>query len=453
MSTRQDLGRSAAEGRPQMASSRRLLTTLMTVALVLTVLAPTASGATEAIRTNSEFNTTALPANDDGSTGLVDIGFPVDFFGTTRTQLYVNNNGNVTFDSALAAYTPFNLLTTNRQIIAPFFADVDTRGVGSGLTRYGQGTVDGRPAFGVNWIDVGYYSQKVNKRNSFQLVLIDRSDTGPGNFDIEFNYSKIEWETGDAFSSGGTNGLGGNSARAGWSNGSTAAQELSGSAVNRAFLDANLTTGLIHNSLNSNVLGRYVFNVREGIPEPVDQTPPSCQVDALLSGPPAQLRVRTQDLESGIASIQVTRQTNLTVAIGPFTPGTTDPVMVTGTKIDNSKRAQLELRVTDVAGNQTVCDPVHTLEVRATGQPVTNVYDEIPEEEGTITIDNNTPGLQRLDVEVNGTLWKVTGLKDGQSRTLDVSSAMQPGDDNVVKLTAHGRPGGSADVWIWDGIN
>jgi hypothetical protein len=186
---------------------------------------------------------------------------------------------------------------------------------------------------------------------------------------------------------------------------------------------------------------------------PTDTTPPSCQVDALLAGPPAQLRVRTQDLGSGIASIQVTRQTNLTVDIAPFTPGTTDPVMVTGTKIDNAKKAQLVLMVTDVAGNQTVCDPVHTLEIRATGKPLTNVYDEIPEEEGTITIDNNTPGLQRLDVEVNGTVWKVTGLKDGQSRTLDVSSAMQPGDDNVVKLTAHGRPGGAADVWIWDGIN
>jgi len=40
------------------------------------------------------FNSSTLPANDDGSTGLVSIGFSANFFGTTYTSLYVNNNGN-----------------------------------------------------------------------------------------------------------------------------------------------------------------------------------------------------------------------------------------------------------------------------------------------------------------------------------------------------------------------
>jgi hypothetical protein len=30
-----------------------------------------------------------------------------------------------------------------------------------------------------------------------QIILIERSDTGPGNLDIEFNYDRIRWETGD----------------------------------------------------------------------------------------------------------------------------------------------------------------------------------------------------------------------------------------------------------------
>jgi hypothetical protein len=63
---------------------------------------------------------------------------------------------------------------------------------------YGSGTADGRQAFGVNWIDVGYFSSRTDKLNQFQLVLIDRSDTGAGNFDIEFNYGNILWETGEA---------------------------------------------------------------------------------------------------------------------------------------------------------------------------------------------------------------------------------------------------------------
>ena len=40
------------------------------------------------------FDTSAIAANDDGSTGLVPLGFSADFAGTVYTQVYVNNNGN-----------------------------------------------------------------------------------------------------------------------------------------------------------------------------------------------------------------------------------------------------------------------------------------------------------------------------------------------------------------------
>jgi hypothetical protein len=91
--------------------------------------------------------------------------------------------------------------------------------------------------------------------------LVDRSDQGAGDFDIIFNFDQIEWETGDA--SGGTDGLGGSSARAGYSNGTTTSLELPGSAVNGALLDTS-PTGLVHNSRSSVVNGRYVFEVRGG---------------------------------------------------------------------------------------------------------------------------------------------------------------------------------------------
>jgi hypothetical protein len=213
-----------------------------------------------------------LPGNDDLSTGAVDIGFTANFFGLNFNQLFVNNNGNVTFDSPLSTFTPFNLTSTGRQIIAPFFGDVDTR-PGNPVT-YGQTNVGGRQAFVVNWDNVGYFSFGTNRTNSFQLVMIDRSDTGSGNFDFEFNFDQVQWEAGGA--SGGRGGLGGNSARVGFSNGTGAPGsffELPGSAVNGAFLDTNLSTGLIYNSLNSNVDGRYLFAARSGqietsIPEP-----------------------------------------------------------------------------------------------------------------------------------------------------------------------------------------
>lgn len=218
-----------------------------------------------------------LPRNDDGSTGLVNIGFDVNFFGTTYDQLYVNNNGNVTFNSSMYIYTPFNLSgATGNPIIAPFFADVDTRGTTNGSLPvvYGNGTFEGRNAFFVNYLNVGYYPGETDKLNSFQMLLVDRADTGVGNFDIVFNYDRILWETGSA--SGGSNGFGGASARVGYNNAEALPTfyELTGSGVNGAFLDSNLATGLIHNSIGSNVLGRYVFAAREGevtpgaVPEP-----------------------------------------------------------------------------------------------------------------------------------------------------------------------------------------
>ncbi|PCH84502.1 MAG: hypothetical protein COB89_04495 [Piscirickettsiaceae bacterium] len=189
---------------------------------ILILVALLFTGGANAAAVVSGFNSNTLAANDDGSTGAVNIGFTTNFFGLSFTQLFVNNNGNVTFDSRLSAFTPFDLTSTGRQIIAPFFGDVDTRNAGSPVT-YGVGTFNAMTAFGVNWVDVDYYSSSAShtNRNSFQLILVDRSDVAAGDFDIIFNYDQIEWETGTA-SSGNSDGLGGNSARAGFSNGTGA---------------------------------------------------------------------------------------------------------------------------------------------------------------------------------------------------------------------------------------
>jgi hypothetical protein len=234
---------------------------LPVLAIFAITLAQASPGNAASVRPDTGFTNNILQRNDDGSTGAVSIGLSANFFGTTYQSAFVNNNGNLTFDSALATFTPFDLLSTSRAILAPFFADVDTRGAGSNVVTYGNSSIDGRAAFGVNWINVGYFSQRTDLLNSFQLVLIDRSDIAAGDFDFEFNYDKIEWETGGA--SGGLNGLGGSSARAGWSNGATASYELAGSAVNGAFLDGG-PNALIGGSFNSRTQGRYTFSVRNG---------------------------------------------------------------------------------------------------------------------------------------------------------------------------------------------
>jgi hypothetical protein len=258
-----------------------LVTPLLLVLALLTGFASTAQAA--AILPG--FNTNTLARNDDGSTGLVNIGFTVNFYGLVQNTLFVNNNGNVTFDSALGTFTPFPLTNTARQIIAPFFADVDTRlPSGGDPVTYGEGTANGRDAFGVNWVNVGYFNATVAgrvNRNSFQLILVDRSDIAPGDFDFWFNYDQIQWEAGTASGSD-ANGRGGSCARVGWANGAVISFELAGSGVCGAFLDSGVPpvvpgpNALIFNSLNSNVLGRYIFEVRggtvvpppPGVPEP-----------------------------------------------------------------------------------------------------------------------------------------------------------------------------------------
>jgi uncharacterized repeat protein (TIGR01451 family) len=209
------------------------------------------------------FNSSEFTANDDAST-TVALPFTVDFFGTSYNHLFLNNNGNVTFDAELSTFTPFDLSTAGRVIIAAFFADVDTR-VGNAAT-YGSGTVNGRPAWGVDWNGVGCFDQNASVLNYFQLLLVDRSDIGVGDFDIEFNYDQIQWEAGAA-SGGDANCLNGSAARAGYSDGTAGNTfELPGSGANGAFLDSNPLTGLVNHSLNNAQLGRYDFPVRSGQP-------------------------------------------------------------------------------------------------------------------------------------------------------------------------------------------
>lgn len=208
------------------------------------------------------FDANTLAANDDGSTGLVDLPFPIDFFGTTYNALYVNNNGNVTFAQPLSTYTPSALTTFGSPIIAPFWADVDTAVAGSNLVTYGAGTVDGHQAFGVNWPGVDCYATTSGGLNYFQMIIINRSDIAPGDFDIEFNYKSIVWDSGQA-SGGNASCQGGTSAAVGYTNGTTNSLELTGSFVDGALLDGG-SDALVSGSQNSSTPGRYVFPIRSG---------------------------------------------------------------------------------------------------------------------------------------------------------------------------------------------
>lgn len=185
----------------------------------------------------------------------------------------------------------------------------------------------------------------------------------------------------------------------------------------------------------------------------LDAAKPRCPITLNDPGPPARIEVTIQDTGSGIAEILVTRSENADTVVPPFTVGTTDPIVLTATKIDQSQRARVEARVTDLAGNVALCDPILLLLVRENGSSLTDSMTDVPRAEDKVTITNGSPGVATLEVEVNGKKFKASGLKDGEERTLDISSAMVPGDNNTVRFKVTGKPGGSANVMIWDGIS
>jgi hypothetical protein len=109
------------------------------------------------------------------------------------------------------------------------------------------------------------------------LVIIDRLDIATNDFDMEFNYDKVQWGWAEYSEP--------NPPRAGFSDGGTNSCEFPGSGVEGpgsepsiegAFLDVNFDTGLIYYSMNgprtnlltSPISGRYRFYFRNGFPLP-----------------------------------------------------------------------------------------------------------------------------------------------------------------------------------------
>jgi hypothetical protein len=214
-----------------------------------------------AIRNLPGFTANNLGAVDDASSAAITLPFTLNFEGTTTSTIFVNSNGNITLNAADpndkdSATFPLN--SVNAPMLMPFWADVDTSG-GTGSIFFGTDTLFGHQAFAATWVNVpAFFHGSV--LNSFQVILVDRSETGAGNFDIEYNYDQIHWDTGDASAV---------SATMGYSNGTNnsgtffALPGSGGPANSGAFLDGG-PEALISHSLLSNVLGRYHFLVRGG---------------------------------------------------------------------------------------------------------------------------------------------------------------------------------------------
>lgn len=152
--------------------------------------------------------TLAMAPNDDGSTGLLAIPFNFCLYGTNYTDLYINNNGNVSFGSSYSTFSSNPFPDPSFVMVAPFWGDVDTRGTGT--VKYKITST----AMYVNWEAVGYYSSMTDKVNTFQLIITDGTDPIlPAGNNIAFCYGDMQWTTGAA--SSGVGGFGGTPATVG----------------------------------------------------------------------------------------------------------------------------------------------------------------------------------------------------------------------------------------------
>ncbi|MES2737686.1 MAG: nidogen-like domain-containing protein [Verrucomicrobiota bacterium] len=224
--------------------------------------------AAQPVRTGFTTNGGNLGHIDDSPSKQVPFGFTINMFGTNYSNCYVNNNGNITFDAALPSFSPSNIATLGVKIIAPYWSDVDTRPAASGVVSYGQGTVNGRAAWAATWDHVGYYSQGTDKLNTYQVVIINRSDLAVGAFDIEFNYDSIQYDyasAADAY------------ARAGYTNGSNVSYEVPGSGIPGAFLNSN-PNGLIHQDVP------YLYHSANGVVTAVPGVTTLAATNVLASG-------------------------------------------------------------------------------------------------------------------------------------------------------------------------
>ena len=235
---------------------------------------------------------------------------------------------------------------------------------------------------------------------------MSRPETGAGNFDIEFNYQQIQWETGDA--SGGANGLGGTSAAVGYSNGTGAPGtnfQLPGSLVNGALIDGG-PDALVTNELLATTPGRYHFLVRNGqvITTPPPSAPTTNDDVSALTRFFDPFRFITDDLSTG------TQQGNLTlINVGGPT------VILPPAPSDIN--ACLDIPETGTTTSST------TTTSTTFASPITIVFDNLPP---NVTIANATgttaSGRQYISVNVNG------GVPPGSVLriALDINNSNQP---------------------------
>ena len=152
------------------------------------------------------------------------------------------------------------------------------------------------------------------------------------------------------------------------------------------------------------------------------------------------------DTQSGMKSITAVQVVNATYSIPQFPVGTTSPINFSATESGWSSYVKFQL--TNRADESSYIDAIFVDPERQPGRPIPYVVKNVTSHEGIITIQNQTPGLKNVRIEIDAGLSsakvEVAGLKDGETRVVDIKSKLHISGPRTVTITPHGKPGGRA---------
>jgi hypothetical protein len=154
--------------------------------------------------------------------------FSINIDGTTYNQLFVNENGIVSFGAPVGDAPSTPLANITIPVFAPFFADgflPDASALTFGYTSTNDGFANN--SFWLTWNEFLPQGDPNSEPNIFQLGLVD---LGGGDFDLILNYVVINWDP-----AGG--------AQAGINDGAGAVTVLNGGLIAGAYLGFDDTSG------------------------------------------------------------------------------------------------------------------------------------------------------------------------------------------------------------------
>lgn len=147
--------------------------------------------------------------NDDDS-AIVGLPFAFNLYGAPFFDVFINTNGLLSFGPPVPTFATGNFPVSGFPMVAPFWSDVDTgdqfdfSGPADDLLGHVWQKQPAPNTFAVTWDNVGYYDERADKVNTFQVMISDGTNAamGDGN-NICFCYDDMQWTTGDNSSGAG----------------------------------------------------------------------------------------------------------------------------------------------------------------------------------------------------------------------------------------------------------